>query len=125
MKFQKMTINLTLVCLATIAICAVGFLPIESLLVDTANGGLYEYVKYYEQANERGYTLSISVSASGCGASASVTPQIINVDRFHSNEDTKPWFGAAICEVQRDAYTNVVYVQQEEQQEEQQEDLVM
>ena len=109
MKFQKMTINLTLVCLATIAICAIGFLSIDSLLVDTANGYMYEYDEYYDSKNARGYTLTIEVSASDCGARASVTPKIINPNRFKSNEDTKDWFGTAFCNVQRDAYTKVIY----------------
>ena len=109
MKFEKMVINLTLLSLVMIAISVIGFLSIDSLLVNSANGYMWEYDRYYDEENARGYTLTIEVSASGCGATASVTPKIINPNRFNSNEDTKDWFGTAFCNVQRDAYTQLKY----------------
>ena len=86
-------------------------IPLEQFLVKTANGYDYEHHRYYdtpETGAYRGYSLTITVSASSCGASASVTPKIINPNRFESNEDTKDWIGQAFVEAQRDAYTKVV-----------------
>lgn len=107
MKFQSLTITLTLVGLSVVAICALGVLPIDEMLVDTASGAQYEYHENYDTSMERGYNISISVSAGSCGASASVSPALMNPGRFNSEEDTKDWFGHAITYAQRDAYTKV------------------
>ena len=108
MKFQSLTITLTLVGLSVVAICALGLLPIDEILVDTASGAQGEYHVNYDTSMERGYNISISVSAGSCGASASVSPSLMNPNRFDSEEDTKDWFGHAIAYAQRDSYTRVV-----------------
>ena len=106
MKFQNMTITLTLVCLSTFAICVIGLIPMEQILVNTASGYQWEQDPYYNYDEERGFNFYITVSAGSCGAFASVTPSLVHTRQFDSESETEDWRGFANTNAQRDAYTS-------------------
>ena len=82
MRFQNLTITLTLTCLSIVAIAALALLPITDAI---GNWSGTDCSKSYSRSDlnvhECSWWLSASLSASG-GASASVSPSIHTMEVF-------------------------------------------
>ncbi|MYB93853.1 hypothetical protein F4054_14190 [Candidatus Poribacteria bacterium] len=107
MRFQNLTITLTLACLSIVAIAGLVFLPITDGICEwTGNDSSKSYSKSDLDVHEQGWSLSASLSASGGGASASVSPSIHTVGVFTSE---KTYSGSANVRAWRNAGKRITY----------------
>lgn len=107
MRFQNLTITLTLTCLSTVAIVALALLPITDGICEwTGNDSSKSYSRTELDDDEQGWSLSASLSASGGGASASVSPSIHTVGVFTSE---KTYSGSANVRAWRNAGKRITY----------------
>lgn len=108
MRFQNLTITLTLACLSIIAIAGLALLPITDGICEwTGNDSSKSYYTNSFDDEGKGWHLSASLSASGAGASASVSPSIYGLRAF--TEATK-FSGTANVRAWRDSGWQMVRV---------------
>ena len=107
MRFQNLTITLTLACLSIVAIASLVLLPITDGICEwMGSDSSKSYSKSDLDVHEQGWSLSASLSASSGGASASVSPSIHTVGVFTSEET---YSGSANVRAWRDAGKRITY----------------
>lgn len=107
MRFQNLTITLTLACLSIVAIAGLVLLPITDGICNwTGDDSSKSYSKSDLDVHEQGWSLSASLSASGGGASVSVSPSIHTVGVFTSEET---YSGSANVRAWRNAGKRITY----------------
>ncbi len=107
MRFQNLTITLTLTCLSIVAIVALALLPITDAIGNWSGpDSSKSYSRSDLDVHEQGWSLSASLSASSGGASASVSPSIHTVGVFTSE---KTYSGSANVRPWRDAGKRITY----------------
>lgn len=107
MRFQNLTITLTLSCLSIVAIAALALLPITDAIGNwSGTDSSKSYSRSDLNVHECGWSLSASLSASGGGASASVSPSIHTVGVFTSEET---YSGSANVRAWRNAGRRITY----------------
>lgn len=94
MRFQNLTIKVTLVCLSIVALTGLLLLPIEDVIScsdgdrswytadDNRSASFSAHHKYPDNLNNLGWSVSGSVNVSVAYASASASPSIVDPDRL-------------------------------------------